>query len=87
MKSARPAPPARLEGVATADPPHPVDCRSCERCGRPIADPRPKQRFCGSRCRWAAWKAGQLAATDRLRARDARVAGLLREALRALEEP
>jgi hypothetical protein len=49
-------PAARLHGVATPTP-SPVDSPAgCLCCGR-IPKPRPRQKACSSRCRWALWKA------------------------------
>lgn len=43
----------RLRGVATPAP-NPVDSSAgCLHCGRPIPRPRPRQKACSSRCRWA----------------------------------
>lgn len=55
--------------------------RRCETCGTPFEPRHPRGRFCSSKCRAAAWKQGRAKAQA---ARDARVRGLLAEALRVL---
>ena len=55
--------------------------RACESCGTPFEPRHPRGRFCSSKCRGAAWKRGRAQAQAEL---DARVRGLLAEALRVL---
>jgi len=56
----------------------------CERCGRVVEVPRRGQRFCSSRCRWAASNARCQEAEDRRVATLADVRALLEAALRRL---
>ena len=70
MKARTPAPPGRLRGVATPSP-RPVDSLACcLHCGRPIPRPRPGQKACSDRCRWALWKAARQTAAQ---ARDRKI--------------
>jgi len=71
------APEARLQGVATPAAGR-VDSRTgCQRCGRPIPQPRPGQKACSPRCRWALWKALQRAQGERYAAREAETLAVL----------
>jgi len=85
MQTPFPTPSARLQGVATPVP-GPLDSSGrCQRCGRPIPKPRPRQKACSSRCRWALWKAGQARSAQALVQRDREIQELLNVALRKLE--
>jgi hypothetical protein len=53
---------------------------------RPIPRPRPRQKTCSSRCRWALWKAGRQTAAQAHVERDRHLRDLLREALNVLEK-
>ena len=63
------------------------DSARCGRCGRPIERPRPRQKACSSRCRFALWKAEQDRRVSGLDERHRRAYELLEEALRLLRAP
>jgi hypothetical protein len=75
------APPARLQGVATPPPEALLDSRRCGHCGCTIPKPRPGQKACSSRCRWALWKTKR---TQAQAGRDREIRELLEAALRKL---
>lgn len=90
MKSAPLSAPVPPSGVATPTPARLHSSVACGHCRREIPNPRPGQKACSSRCRWALWKAGRQTEAQRQvegrRERDERVRELLTAALAALNE-
>jgi predicted nucleic acid-binding Zn ribbon protein len=83
MPAPSPGLPARAEGVANGTPGTLLDSRRCGHCGRTIPKPRPGQKACWSRCRWALWRTRRTQAQAR---RDREIRELLEAALRALDQ-
>jgi predicted nucleic acid-binding Zn ribbon protein len=83
---------AGRSGSVATPPAGPVDSPAgCLHCGRPIPKPRPRQKACSSRCRWALWKRERHAAAraqasrdDELRAALTEIRELVQASLRRL---
>ena len=84
MKQPPDAPGTRPAGVANAIQGSVDSSGRCQRCGRGIPKPRPRQKACSSRCRWALWKAGQQRIAQVQAERDLEIRGLLEAALSRL---
>jgi hypothetical protein len=76
-----------LHGVATPAPDTRLDSGHRRRCGRQIERPRPCQKACSSRCRFALWKAAQGHRASGMEERHREAYALLKEALRILRAP
>lgn len=81
MQTPSTAPSARLQGVATPGPDRIDSPRPCARCGTAIPKPRPRQKACSSRCRFALWKAGKTRVAQAEAERDRAIRELLEAAL------